>query len=198
MCDKDGTICENSEMRGASDIIYTTHYISPIGDLLLAARNPYALGGLWIEGQKYFPKLTGEKSVHMEELPVFQQTGRWLDHYFAGERPGISELQLAPSGSEFAKRVWNIMKEIPYGETTTYGKIAGQIARELGVARMSAQAVGGAVGHNPILIIFPCHRVVGSNGSLTGYAGGIDRKVKLLVHEGVDVSKFFISRAGSR
>lgn len=198
MCEKNGTICENNEMCGGSDTLYTAHYNSPIGDLLLAARDPYALGGLWIEGQKYFPKLTGEKPVGLEELPVFLQTGQWLDRYFAGERPGVSELQLAPSGSEFAKSVWNIMKEIPYGGTTTYGKIAEQIARERGVARMSAQAVGGAVGHNPILIIFPCHRVVGSNGSLTGYAGGMDRKVKLLEHEGVDMSRFFIPRGLSR
>ncbi|MCI9156887.1 MAG: methylated-DNA--[protein]-cysteine S-methyltransferase, partial [Lawsonibacter sp.] len=123
--------------------------------------------------------------------------GLWLDRYFAGERPAISELPLAPIGSEFRKEVWQVLCEIPYGETTTYGEISQKIAARRGLERMSAQAVGGAVGHNPISIIVPCHRVVGSNGSLTGYAGGLQKKIKLLTHEGVDMERFFVPQRGT-
>ena len=120
-----------------------------------------------------------------------------LDRYFAGEKPEISELPLAPIGGEFRQAVWKILCEIPYGQVTTYGEIAKKIAAQRNRKTMSAQAVGGAVGHNPISIIIPCHRVVGSNGSLTGYAGGIDLKIKLLEHEGVDLSKFFVPKKGT-
>lgn len=117
---------------------------------------------------------------------------KWLDRYFNGEKPKISEIDLSPKGSEFAKKVWEILCKIPYGEVTTYGEIAKKIAKTMNKDKMSAQAVGGAVGHNPISIIIPCHRVVGSNGSLTGYAGGIDKKISLLKHEGVDMTNLYV------
>lgn len=143
-----------------------------------------ALTGLWFEGQKYFgvdfPK---EKIVYeQKELPIFEETIRWLDLYFSGKEPDfLPELSL--NGTEFRKEVWKLLLEIPYGETVTYGEIAGKIAKKKGLLTMSAQAVGGAVGHNPISILVPCHRVVGSDGSLTGYAGGLDKKLALLTLE---------------
>lgn len=133
------------------------------------------LTGLWFEGQKYFADGMGEMTEG--ELPVFDQAEDWLRRYFMGQRPDPRELPLAPRGSEFRQRVWKCLLEIPCGQVTTYGAIA----KALGCK--SAQAVGGAVGHNPICVIIPCHRVVGANGSLTGYAGGIDRKKWLLEQE---------------
>ncbi len=168
-------------------MIHTTHYTSPLGDLLLAERGG-ALTGLWIEGQKYY--FDPVEKIEERETPILDLTKEWLDRYFAGEKPRIDELKLSPVGSDFQRAVWDILREIPYGEVTTYGEIAKKIALRMGKPRMSAQAVGGAVGRNPISIIIPCHRVVGANGSLTGYAGGIDKKVKLLSHEGVDVTRF--------
>lgn len=159
-------------------MIYKTEYNSPIGKLTFASDGNNLIG-LWIEGQKYFASTVKTEMVEKNELPIFQETKNWLDRYFRGEKPAISELLLAPEGSEFRQKVWKILCEIPYGEVTTYG----DIAKKLGVSRMSAQAVGGAVGHNPISIIIPCHRVVGSNSRLTGYAGGLDLKIKLLEHE---------------
>ena len=177
-------------------MVYTSHYDSPIGALLLAERDE-KLVGLWMEGQKYFLGSLREETQERESSPVLRQAGLWLDRYFAGERPAISELPLAPIGSEFRKEVWQVLCEIPYGETTTYGEISQKIAARRGLERMSAQAVGGAVGHNPISIIVPCHRVVGSNGSLTGYAGGLQKKIKLLTHEGVDVGRLFVPKRGT-
>ncbi len=168
-------------------MIYTTHYTSPLGDLLLAERDG-ALTGLWIEGQKYY--FDPAEECKERETPILALTKSWLDRYFAGEKPRIDELKLSPVGSDFQRAVWDILREIPYGEVTTYGEIAKKIALSMGKPRMSAQAVGGAVGRNPISIIIPCHRVVGADGSLTGYAGGIDKKVRLLSHEGVDVTRF--------
>ncbi len=130
-------------------------------------------------------------------LPILTATKNWLDKYFAGQRPAISDLPLAPNGGAFRTAVWNILCEIPYGEVITYGDIAKKMAVKMNKASMSSQAVGGAVGHNPISIIIPCHRVVGSNGSLTGYSGGIGKKIKLLEHEGVDMSKFFTPTKGT-
>ena len=130
-------------------------------------------------------------------LPVFGLAKKWLDAYFAGEKPAISELPLAPNGGEFRQAVWDILCEIPYGQCTTYGAIAQKMAARMGKKTMSSQAVGGAVGHNPISIIIPCHRVVGANGSLTGYAGGIDKKIKLLQHEGADMFGLFIPSKGT-
>lgn len=169
--------------------MYYSLYKSSVGQLTIASDGEN-ITGLWIEGQKYFGStLFGEK-VLAKDIVVLNQATDWLDRYFAGEKPLPSELPLSPNGSEFRQAVWNILCEIPYGEVITYGDIAKKIAAMKNVQTMSAQAVGGAVGHNPISIIIPCHRVVGSNGSLTGYAGGIERKQKLLNHEGVDMSEF--------
>ena len=170
-------------------IVYS-EYNSDLGTLTLAA-DGNKLIGLWIEGQKYFLS-TIEKAVTLDDSnTTIVKAKDWLDRYFRGERPSVSELKLAPSGSEFRRAVWKILCGIPYGEVITYGEIAKLIARQNGLSSMSAQAVGNAVGHNPISIIIPCHRVVGTNGSLTGYAGGIDKKIYLLRHEGVDTDKFY-------
>ncbi len=128
---------------------------------------------------------------------ILIKTKKWLDEYFNGKKPEISELDLAPIGSEFAKKVWEILCEIPYGKVTTYGEIAKKMAKIMHKEKMSAQAVGGAVGHNPISIIIPCHRVVGANGSLTGYAGGIDKKIYLLKHEQVNMENLFVPKKGT-
>jgi methylated-DNA-[protein]-cysteine S-methyltransferase len=135
--------------------------------------------------------------IAKDDLPVLQEGVAWLDDYFAGKKPKLSRLSLAPTGSEFQQQVWRILTEIPYGELTTYGKIAKEVAQRMGKARMSAQAVGGAVGHNPISIIIPCHRVVGANGSLTGYGGGMEKKIKLLEHEEVDMTGLFVPKKGT-
>lgn len=173
---------------------YISHYQSPMGDILLAA-DEIGLTGLWFEGQKYFA-LYLDKEHEEKELPVFEKAKRWLDIYFSGKEPDFT-VPLHFIGTEFQNEVWEILSSIPYGKTTTYGEIAKQIAARRGLHRMSAQAVGGAVGHNEISIIVPCHRVVGSNGSLTGYAGGIDKKIKLLELEKVDLQSFFVPKKGT-
>ena len=162
---------------------------SDLGTLTLAA-DGNKLIGLWIEGQKYFLSTIGEGVPRDDNNTAIVKAKNWLDRYFRGERPSISELELAPSGSEFRCAVWKVLCGIPYGEVITYG----EIAKEIGLSSMLAQAVGSAVGHNPISIIIPCHRVVGTNGSLTGYAGGIDKKIFLLRHEGVNTDKFYDPR----
>lgn len=163
-------------------MLYTMRYESPVGELLLAEKEQ-ALVGVWMEGQKYYPCHLQEEMQQDVHSKILCQTKDWLDRYFKGERPSADEIVRNPKGSEFQKEVWNILCQIPYGETMTYGAIAQKIAAARGLKRMSAQAVGGAVGHNPISIIVPCHRVVGSNGSLTGYAGGLEKKLKLLTLE---------------
>lgn len=152
----------------------STTYASPLGALTLAAEGE-ALVGLWMEGQRHFG---ANLELTPGELPEFARASDWLDRYFAGERPEARELNLAPRGTPFQRAVWAKLFEIPWGETATYG----DLARELGSA---ARAVGGAVGRNPISIIIPCHRALGANGSLTGYAGGLERKRWLLEHEGI-------------
>lgn len=174
-------------------MIYTKKYCSPIGDMLLAEKENL-LVGLWIEGQKYYLSALKDEIIQNENSEVLKQTSKWLDRYFTGDKPIISELPLAPIGSEFRQNVWKILCETPYGEVVTYGDIAKKIADLYGRKKMSAQAVGGAVGHNPISVIIPCHRVVGTNGSLTGYAGGIDKKIWLLKHEKIDMEKYFIPK----
>lgn len=153
------------------------HYNSPLGRILLAA-DEKGLTGLWFENSKYFgSNLPQEYRESMNG--VLRKTKRWLDIYFAGENPDfLPPIHLI--GTPFQKEVWKILLEIPYGKTTTYGEIAERLAKEKGILRMSAQAVGGAVGHNPISILVPCHRVMGKNGSLIGYAAGLDKKRKLL------------------
>lgn len=167
-------------------MLYCTEYRSPLGRLTLASDGE-SLAGLWIEGQKYFGGGLGEMAPK-DGLPVFERARAWLDRYFAGEKPSPAELPLAPAGGEFRQTVWGLLCQIPYGQVATYGALAKEAAGKLGRASMSAQAVGGAVGRNPISIIIPCHRVVGAGGSLTGYAGGIDRKIQLLRLEGADLS----------
>ncbi len=170
-----------------------SYYDSPVGRLLLAGRDG-KLTGVWIEGQKYFPDFLGEEMREWADSPVLRQAGSWLDRYFAGEKPVAGELPLAPAGSDFRREIWQLLCEIPYGETVSYQEIAQRFAARRGLVRMSAQAVGGAVGHNPVSIVIPCHRVVGSNGSLTGYAGGLERKLRLLAHEGVDTERLFLPK----
>ena len=149
---------------------YTHHYESPLGGITLAS-DGIALTGLWFDGQKYFAD-TLEREHKEKAVSVFEETARWLDLYFSGKKPDFTP-PLNMKTTQFRRVVWEIMLTIPYGKTMTYGEIADKIAEEKGLARMSAQAVGGAVGHNSISLIIPCHRVVGTNGSLTGYAGGI-------------------------
>lgn len=173
---------------------YICKYNSPLGVITLAGSGE-ALTGLWFDGQKYFgDNLPNE--YKQDRLPVFDETVKWLDIYFSGRNPGFMP-PLSFNASPFRKTVWEILLTIPYGKTMTYGEIADKIAAQKGIESMSAQAVGGAVGHNPISIIVPCHRVVGTNGSLTGYAGGIERKIKLLEFEQADMSGFFIPKKGT-
>ena len=173
---------------------YTTSYPSPLGEILLAA-DEIGLTGLWFDGEKFYADSLDPE--HEERnVPVFDVVKKWLDIYFSGHEPDFMP-PVHMIGSEFRQQVWNILRKIPYGETITYGALAKRLARERGLERMSAQAVGGAVGHNPISIIIPCHRVVGTNGSLTGYAGGLQRKIKLLKLEGVDMDHLFIPTKGT-
>lgn len=175
-------------------MIYTSKYTSPLGGILLAA-DEVGLRGLWFDGQKYFARdLSDERTER--ETPALSEAKRWLDLYFGGQEPDFLP-PLHPVGTPFRQAVWEILLRIPYGKTVTYGEISKQLAEKMGLERMSAQAVGGAVGHNEISIIIPCHRVVGSNGSLTGYAGGIDRKIKLLELERADMSRFFVPKKGT-
>ena len=156
---------------------YIHHYVSPLGGITEASDGERLIG-LWFDGQKYFADAL-DAEYEEKPLPIFELTDRWLDVYFSGREPDFTP-PLYMKTSEFRKAVWEVMLTIPYGKTMTYGEIAETIAKQRGIARMSAQAVGGAVGHNSISLIIPCHHVVGTNGSLTGYAGGVDRKVKLL------------------
>lgn len=174
-------------------MIYKSYYQSSIGKLLLVSKNNKLIG-LWIEGQKYYLGNLNEELQENNEEEILVKTKKWLDRYFKGEKPQISELELEPIGSEFRKNVWDLLCQIPYGEVTTYKNIAENMAKIMNKKQMSAQAVGGAVGHNPISIIIPCHRVVGTNGSLTGYAGGIDKKIKLLELENVNMKHLYISK----
>ena len=170
---------------------YISYYQSPIGKILLAA-DTESLTGLWFDGEKYFAHCL-EKQHEEAETPILHKTKCWLDIYFSGKEPDFS-IPLNFNGTAFQNEVWEILCAVPYGHTVTYGEIANKIAAKRGIRRMSAQAVGGAVGHNEISIIIPCHRVVGSDGNLTGYAAGIDKKIKLLTLEKVEMTGFFIPK----
>ena len=159
---------------------YTDNYVSPLGNIVLASDGE-ALTGLWFEGQKYFGAGLPDGAAHAD-LPVFGQAKRWLDIYFRGEKPSFTPL-VRLSGSESQIAVWNVLSAIPYGKTVTYGEIAKNLTAVTG-RKTSARAVGSAVGRNPVSIIVPCHRVLGADGSLTGYAGGVERKGGLLRLEG--------------
>ncbi len=150
--------------------------------------------GLWLAGQRSFGAELLSRAEAGEGLPIFDRVRDWVGRYCGGERPSCRELPLAPRGSEFRRTVWELLCEIPYGETVTYGQIARAVGEITHKPRMSAQAVGGAVGHNPISVIIPCHRVVGAGGNLTGYGGGLELKCRLLAHEGVDMSKFYLPK----
>ncbi|MDO4994483.1 MAG: methylated-DNA--[protein]-cysteine S-methyltransferase [Bacteroidales bacterium] len=156
---------------------FTSHYLSPLGGITMGSDGD-AVVGIWFDGQKYFGEGLSNDYKTCDDLPVFIETRRWLDTYFSGREPNFIP-KLIMRGSDFRKRVWEVLLNIPYGQTMTYG----EIARTLGVR--SAQAIGGAVGHNPISLIIPCHRVIGAEGKLTGYAGGIDKKTWLLKMEGI-------------
>lgn len=175
-------------------MLYYKKAASPLGEITLRSDGE-ALTGLWFADDKHY----GEKDIAgaaLADLDVFTQAEEWLAEYFAGREPKVS-VPLKLQGSEFQMQVWRLLQDIPYGRLVTYGDIAKKIAAQKGVARMSAQAVGGAVGHNPLCIIVPCHRVVGANGSLTGYGGGMWRKVRLLELEKVDMSKLTVPTKGT-
>ena len=175
-------------------MVYTCTYKSKLGDILLAA-DEIGLTGLWFTGQKYYANTLLDEHIS-QETPILTEAKKWLDIYFSGKEPTFTP-PLHPAGSDVRPAVWQIFLQIPYGQTITYGEIARQLAVKQGTSHMSAQAVGGAVGHNEVSIIIPCHRVVGSNGSLTGYAGGIEKKVALLKLEHTDMSHFFIPKKGT-
>ena len=175
-------------------MLYYKKTASPLGEITLRSDGE-ALTGLWFADDKHY----GAKDIAgaaMADLDVFMQAEAWLAEYFAGREPKVS-VPLKLQGSEFQMQVWRLLQDIPYGRLVTYGDVAKKIAAQKGVARMSAQAVGGAVGHNPLCIIVPCHRVVGANGSLTGYGGGMWRKVRLLELEKVDMSKLTVPTKGT-
>ena len=157
---------------------FSTDYTSPLGKILIVSDGE-AVCGVWFFGQKHFLSSVSDEIIRNDNLVIFKKVKLWLDEYFDGSNPEI-DFELRPEGSEFRLKVWKILSEIPYGQTMTYGEIASRLSKT-----MSAQAVGGAVAHNPISILIPCHRVLGSDGKLTGYAGGIERKIELLKIEKV-------------
>ena len=177
-------------------MIYKYKYQTPNGfsNILMNSDGEY-LTGLWFEDSRNMVK--HEVNCEEKNLPIFKETTRWLDIYFTGKEPGFKPKYKINNLTTFRKEVIDIMNTIPFGETLTYNDIAKIIAKSRGIKRMSSQAVGGAVGWNPICIIIPCHRVVGTNGSLTGYGGGINNKVALLTLEKNDMSKFFIPKRGT-
>lgn len=170
---------------------YINYYNSPIGRIIITA-DETALAGLWFDSGKCFVNNAGTE-YKKEDIPVLKQAVQWLDIYFSGKEPDFTP-PLNLSGTPFQLEVWKILQKIPYGSTITYGEVAKEIAKKRGIKRMSAQAAGGATGRNKIAIIIPCHRVVGAGGNLTGYAGGIDKKIKLLAIEKNDMGKFFVPK----
>ena len=173
---------------------YISTCSSPLGEILLAC-DEIGLTGLWFEGEKYYA-LGLEKEYEEKEMPVFTQVKRWLDSYFSGREPDFMP-PLHMTGTPFRLAVWELLRQIPYGQTTTYKELARRLEAQWNLPRLSAQAVGGAVGHNAISIIIPCHRVVGANGSLTGYAGGLEKKIRLLACEGINTARFFVPKKGT-
>ncbi len=170
-------------------IYYKNEYKSPLGIITICCNEDEKVVGLFFKNQKYFADNIDGKITENNNLKIFVTVKNWLDKYFAGKKPNIKEIPIKFIGNDFRKSVWKILCKIPYGKTLTYGDIAKQIAKQKCITKMSAQAIGGAVGHNPISIIVPCHRVVGRNGKLTGYAAGIDKKKKLLELEQVNMVK---------
>lgn len=154
-----------------------SRYVSPLGGLTLSSDGEH-LTGLWFDGQRHFPELSPETCREIP-LPVFERTKRWLNLYFSGTAPDFTP-PLRPRGTPFQNVVWELLRAVPYGHTVTYGELASRVAERLGRARMSARAIGNAVGRNPVALLIPCHRVIGAGGKLTGYAAGLDRKARLL------------------
>lgn len=179
-------------MKQSSSTYLCCPYDSPFGAITLAAGDD-GLKGLWFDGQRYFAG-TLDGSMEPGDNIHLAAARAWLDEYFDGDNPDISNLTLTPIGSEFRQVVWQLLREIPLGQVRTYGEIAFEAANRMSREHSSARAVGGAVGHNPISIIVPCHRVIGAGGNLTGFGGGIARKIQLLEHEGVDCSAFYIPK----
>ena len=174
-------------------MMYATTCPSPVGTITLACDGDGKnLVGLWTHGQKYHGDTIFKTMTPNDGVPLFDAAKRWLKSYFAGENPAVSALPLKPAGSEFRQGVWALLREIPYGEVVTYGCIAKRMAERMGRKSMSSRAVGGAIGHNPISIIIPCHRVMGAGGSLTGYAGGIEMKKRLLELEGANMAGSYV------
>lgn len=173
---------------------YTAAYDAPVGSILLAG-DETGLTGLWISGSKYYADSLDTEREEKETV-ILKKAKSWLDIYFSGKEPDFT-VPIHLIGTPFRLMVWEVLQQIPYGKTMTYGEIARIIAEKAGRTRMSAQAVGGAIGHNPISIIIPCHRVVGTDGSLTGYAGGVAKKAELLALEGVDMSNLRIPTKGT-
>ena len=183
------------DLRKKDTDTFIQFYHSPLGELVMSSDGS-ELTGLGLASQQSALEVSADARPQEKALPIFRETVRWLDSYFRGRAPSFTP-KLKLSGSDFQKRVCEIMLTIPFGKTITYGEIAAQIARERGISRMSAQAVGGAVGANPILIIVPCHRVIGAGGNLTGYGAGIERKIQLLKLEKVDMTKLFVPKKNS-
>jgi methylated-DNA-[protein]-cysteine S-methyltransferase len=170
---------------------YTTTYLSPVGEILIVA-DETGLVGLWFDGEKYYAGNLKEKH-EQRETGLLLDTKCWLDVYFSGKEPDFMP-PMHVVGTDFQKEVWSILQTIPYGKTMTYGEIAREIAKKRGIKRMSAQAVGNAVGRNPLSLLIPCHRVIGWNGNLTGYAGGIDKKIAFLKLEGAWKEAYFVPK----
>ena len=168
---------------------FVSHYDSPLGGITLASDGD-ALVGLWFDGQRHYASTLARLHEQRDDIPIFDQTRRWLDIYFSGSAPDFTP-RLGMRGSDFRQKVWKILLSIPFGHTVTYGEIARQISKERGLGTLSAQAVGGAVGHNSISLIIPCHRVIGTGGSLIGYAAGLVRKQHLLQMENNSFSGCF-------
>lgn len=168
-------------------MIYLTQEESPLGQLTLAAKNDQLLG-IWVAEQSYFGAGLLEDSLQKDDLALFHESKAWLQQYFTGQRPDPRWLPLAPQGSPFRQAVWSRLMDIPYGQVVTYGSLAQELAPRFGHARPSARAIGNAVGHNPLTIVIPCHRVIGAGGKITGFASGLDRKRWLLAHEGYDTN----------
>lgn len=176
-------------------MLRVSHMMTPVGDVVLAAEGG-ALVACAIAGQPAHARLLASDAMETSADPVLARASEWLGRYFAGERPDASELTLAPRGTAFQREVWALIRQIPYGSVSSYGELADLVALGRGGGRMAAQAIGGAVGRNPISIIVPCHRVLAARGGVGGYAGGLDKKLWLLAHEGVDTSGMRLPETG--
>ena len=175
---------------------YKCYYKSKLGKIILLS-NGKELTYLCFDSSRFINEINKINFIEGGNLEIFDLTKKWLDRYFSKENPNPKEVPIMVNGSNFSKKVWEILKKIPYGEVATYGDVAKQIAKNNNMKKMSAQAVGHAVGHNPISIIIPCHRVIGANGNLTGYGGGIEKKIELLKLEKDNTNNFYVPKKGN-